>query len=166
MQEIWKQITGFDGKYYVSSLGNIRKDSRRVATTPNARRYGYKYANLHLGSERKNALVHRLVALYFIPNPDHKPCVNHIDFNVGNNRVDNLEWVTHQENSDHTIRAGRTSRARGEAAGNHKLTIDLVRLIRNDLASGMSNTAIAAKHGTNYSNVAHIKRGSRWGFTL
>lgn len=163
MQEEWKEISGWNGVYYISSCGRVRKGNKFISVTPNKKRHGYRYVNLSIGAKRKNTLVHRLVALHFIPNPSIKPCVNHIDFDVSNNSVGNLEWATHKENSEHTVRAGRSARLFGEAGANVKLSLNTVRNIRCDLLSGMSNTAIAKKHGTNYSNVAHIKRGSRWG---
>lgn len=58
------------------------------------------------GSAKKE-FVHRLVALSFIENPEGKPCVNHIDSNPGNNSLKNLEWCTHQENTQHCIAQGR-----------------------------------------------------------
>ncbi len=62
---------------------------------------GYLFVSAHEHGCRKNLLIHRLVAEAFIPNPEHKPEVNHIDGNPHNNHVDNLEWVTSSENRKH-----------------------------------------------------------------
>ena len=119
--EIWKPIDGFS-RYQVSNFGRVKSLER---TTPAGDRgairhrpemvmkgcdFGFEYLKVNMRNdmgETKNVKVHRLVAKYFIPNPDNKPCVNHKDFNRCNNHVDNLEWVTHKENSDHMNEAGR-----------------------------------------------------------
>lgn len=76
-----------------SNFGRIRHDCKGAIARLSTRRH-----YLHLGIAGRYYTVHRVVAQTWIPNPDNKPCVNHIDHVKHNNRVDNLEWVTHQEN--------------------------------------------------------------------
>ena len=99
MQEIWKDIAGYDGNYQVSNFGNIRTNDfrgkgirRLLKLTVNS--IGYKVVRLN----GKLKLVHRLVAEAFIPNPKSLPQVNHLDEIRSNNCVDNLEWCTQWEN--------------------------------------------------------------------
>lgn len=68
---------------------------------------GYKQVRLRKDGKTYTYSVHRLVAFTFISNPVNKPCINHIDSNRSNNHVDNLEWVTHAENTAHAIKVGR-----------------------------------------------------------
>lgn len=113
MQEIWKDIPGYNGKYRVSNLGNVmsinylNQGIDKLLSLKN-HHSGYLIVRLCSGnkSDQKNRTVHSLVAEAFIPNPYNKRCVNHIDGNKKNNRVDNLEWVTHRENTQHAIRTG------------------------------------------------------------
>lgn len=117
MQEIWKDIPGYEEMYQVSNLGRVRSIDHIVLRKASRRRgehearikgrvlslcsgpQGYMY--VPLGKESPYNRVHRLVAKAFIPNPENKPFINHIDGNVKNNRVDNLEWCTNQENQIH-----------------------------------------------------------------
>lgn len=114
MEEIWKDIKGFEGFYQVSSLGRV-KSLDRVIERSNGKlqtlkgkvlkaktyRNGYKFVALRAVSFGKEIMVHRLVAMSFIPNQNGYPCINHKDENKGNNRVDNLEWCTQKYNCNY-----------------------------------------------------------------
>ena len=104
-------IPGMEGKYGITKRGevysfNYRDSGNTQKLTPYANRHGYIYLRLWKVGREKNYLVHRLVALTFIPNPENKPEVNHIDSNRANNNVNNLEWVTKSENCKHAYRFG------------------------------------------------------------
>jgi len=95
------------GEYYqVSKEGDIYScRSRKILSTAGLRS-GYPSVSIN----RKTYRVHRLVAGTWLPNPENKPCVNHIDGNKKNNKVSNLEWCTHKENMKHAIETGLTNR--------------------------------------------------------
>ena len=108
MEEIWKDIKGYEGLYQVSNLGRVKSLKRKVYAGRNRLRWqyerimsnnksngnGYLVVNLNKESKDKNKYIHRLVAEAFIPNPNHYLYVNHKDENRKNNKVDNLEWCT------------------------------------------------------------------------
>lgn len=117
MKEIWKDIAGYEGLYQVSNYGRIKSLERlekTVGIVKQRRRgermlketnvYGYRNVCLANNGYKRTVRVHRIVAKTFIPNPDRKLEVNHIDGNKANNRVDNLEWCTRKENSLHSVR--------------------------------------------------------------
>ena len=96
--EIFKTIKGYP-LYSISTEGQIRKNSTGKIMKPSKKPNGYMSINLFMSDgRRRKELVHRLVALTFIENPNHLPQVNHIDRVRDNNCVDNLEWVTIAEN--------------------------------------------------------------------
>ena len=98
--EIFKIIKEYP-LYSISTYGRIRKNSNGKMLTPSSYPDGYVRVNLFTcDGRRKKELVHRLVALTFIPNPKRLPVVNHIDRVKHHNGVDNLEWVTQKENVD------------------------------------------------------------------
>lgn len=100
-EEVWKDIAGYEGKYQVSNLGRVRSllSGRSVVLSQNAGRNGYMYVHVY----GKTYLVHRLVALAFLPNLHNKRCVDHINCNRSDNCVKNLRWVTHSENNANAI---------------------------------------------------------------
>jgi hypothetical protein len=107
MNEIWKPILGFEGKYLISSYGNVFSLNKGGSMYLHSKR-GYKVVELYLSKGKyKKFLVHRLVAIAFIPNPENKPFINHIDNDGLNNDISNLEWCTPRENVHHMIKCGR-----------------------------------------------------------
>lgn len=131
MEEIWKDIEGFEG-YQVSNLGNVRSLDRVVVNSLGHNchykgRYmskhkdnkGYLRASIGSKDNLKLRPIHRLVALAFIDNPDNKPEVNHIDEDKTNNNVNNLEWTTTKENNHWGT---RTERARKSLINNDSST--------------------------------------------
>lgn len=107
LNELWKTLEE-DSRYEISNLGNVRvKSTKKLRKFFSSKTSKYLSVTIHQQGKTKNFLVHRLVAKYFVPNPDNKPQVNHIDFNHLNNQADNLEWVTAKENHTHSVNAGR-----------------------------------------------------------
>lgn len=104
---MWKKLI-IDGKetlYSISDIGEVRNDNRGTLLKLYEEQ-GYKTVGLHINKKIKRFRVHRLVALMYIENPENKPYVNHKDGNRSNNCVDNLEWVTPQENTLHAVKTG------------------------------------------------------------
>lgn len=116
----WLPVVGYEGVYEVSDTGRVRSLPRKtlgrwgkLKTTPGGLLKGYElkwgYIRVDLSKDGKTShqSVHRMVALAHIPNPDNKPCVNHIDNIRHNNKASNLEWCTHKENTAHSMAQGR-----------------------------------------------------------
>ena len=111
MEEVWKPIKGYEDRYEVSNLGKVKSLSRKKGwciakekiIIPCTSRTGYFVVDLYKNYSRKHHQIHRLVAQAFIPNPDNKPQVNHLDGDRKNNSVDNLEWSTAKENQLHKV---------------------------------------------------------------
>lgn len=103
VNEIWRDVKGYEGLYQVSNLGKIK--SKNGILHLNTNTYGYKHITLSKGNTRKTVVVHKLVATAFVANPLNKPQVNHKDGNKENNTANNLEWVTQTENNRHAINA-------------------------------------------------------------
>ncbi|WP_334352211.1 NUMOD4 domain-containing protein [Companilactobacillus sp. HBUAS56257] len=113
--EIWKTIDGFENLYEVSNLGRVRSLFRyKKILKPNCLKSGYQAVSLYKNKKKYLGLIHRLVAIAFIPNPLNKPQVNHIDEIKSNNHVENLEWMTAKENMSYGTARERTNKAQGQ----------------------------------------------------
>ena len=123
--EKWKKIDGFEN-YSVSSEGRVRNDKTgRVLKNKLVR--GYQSVMLYPG--RKMMIVHRLVALAFIPNPSNLPQVNHINEIKTDNRVENLEWCTAKHNINHGTRNKRAIDNRTGKSSQKRCVVDGVEYI-------------------------------------
>jgi len=123
--EKWKPVKGYEGLYEASSEGRIRTAEGKTTYTKHHGKRVWKSRVLKdknpKGRESRNDLwkegksktflTHRLVAMAFIPNPDNKPCINHIDGNPRNNNITNLEWCTYKENQNHAVVNGIDGKA-------------------------------------------------------
>lgn len=173
--EKWKPIKGFEGYYEVSSLGRIRSKDRIVKTRHSQFMYKGRvllarynehakgtYVSLSVKSNIQRFFVHRLVAIAFIPNPENKPHVNHLDADRSNNKVSNLEWCTASENLKHCVKLGRHKCPRGEKHPRTKLTECSVNDIMRLIKLGLKNKDIASIYGIKASTVSAIKLGGQW----
>ena len=97
--ENWKKVEGYEA-YEVSDLGRVRRGGRVLKVNPD--KDGYLLISLYKDDVRKRKSIHRLVGEAFIPNPEGKPTINHIDHDRANNRLENLEWATRSEQKIHS----------------------------------------------------------------
>ena len=121
MHEIWKPIRDYEGLYEVSNLGGIKrlendKNRKEKILKPYKNKLGYLCINLYRDNKVKQMYVHRLVAIAFIPNPENKPCIDHINTIRNDNRIENLRWVTYKENMNNELTKEKLS---GENSNNY-----------------------------------------------
>ncbi|ALA07692.1 hypothetical protein BC01_108 [Bacillus phage BC01] len=166
--EQWQSLDGIveNGENYaVSNLGNVKHSRKgnilKFYTMPAP--IGYYQVSLSCNGKTKKYLVHRLVALAFIPNPDNKREVNHKDGNKLNNYIDNLEWNTSKENQQHAMKLGLQPVYYGSEAANAKLTEEKVRTIRELYAKGnCTHQQIADIFGVGKRNITAIINRKTW----
>lgn len=107
MEEIWKDINGYEGLYQVSNIGRVRSlghdkwHKGKILKPSFDGKHCYLFVGLHKNGIIKQINVHRLVAIAFIPNPKNLPCVNHINEIKTDNHAHNLEWCTIEYNSNY-----------------------------------------------------------------
>jgi hypothetical protein len=150
-----------DTPYFVSEDGGVFRDGKELSTSLTNK--GYKDACMYLNSKRKHLSIHRAVAILYVPNPDNKPQVNHIDGNKLNNHYSNLEWVSNRENKDHALENGLY--AKGTDMPNSVLTEDDIKYIRENYKykdSEFGTTGLAKKFNTNGSRIWKIVNNKVW----
>lgn len=105
----YKTINGFSN-YLIGNNGEVYNKQTQYSKRPTSNHSGkgYLYVDLYNGNKRTRKYVHRLVAEAYIPNPENKPYINHIDGNPHNNSVKNLEWCTPLENVEHASKVIKT----------------------------------------------------------
>lgn len=158
MQEIWKDIVGYEGLYQVSNLGRVKSLDRYVGHNKGGKRLykgsiikqglckqGYYIVQLCKNNKAKTKRVNRLVAQAFLDNPNNLPQVNHIDKNKYNNKVENLEWITSKDNT-------RYSRC---------LKVDQYDLENNYIRTWESASDVHSELNYNISNIHQCCRNKR-----
>jgi len=129
MTEVWKDVPGYEGLYMVSNEGIIRSKSG-ITRRPYEHHKGYLCIRLSKNNVGKNHMIHRIVAEAFIPNPENKLQVNHINGIKDDNRLENLQWCTGSENVRHAYDTGL---AKSATAGKIYTTLEKIERYQNRL---------------------------------
>ncbi|MBD5464077.1 MAG: hypothetical protein HDR24_13665 [Lachnospiraceae bacterium] len=171
MNEVWKSISGYEGRYEVSNLGRVRSIPRYVdnhtgkklikekIVSQHINDRGYVIVSLNKETKRKTYKVHRLVAEAFIENHFNKPQVNHIDGDKTNNRVENLEWNDNSENQRHAYRTG-LNKPSGKS-GKPKRGVMQLDVHGNEIGRFDSIARASVETTTSASNIGECCRGKR-----
>jgi hypothetical protein len=176
MEEIWKDIEGYEGLYQVSNLGRIKSLPKMVSGNHyrGERIIGsssgfYNRVCLYKNNKAKSIRIHRLVAKAFIPNLENKPEINHVNGNRLDNRVENLEWATPKENMRHAFDTGLNKgpnvngNQQGEKHPISKLTeIQIIEIRRLYKEGGISQSQIGRKFGITQAHTGKIINKILW----
>lgn len=177
-EEEWRDVVGYEDLYAVSNMGVVKSKDRRVFNklgfdyTRKGRlnkqtiSNGYYVSRLRSEGISLSVKTHRIIAMAFIPNPENKPYVNHIDGNKLNNSISNLEWCTASENIRHAFRLGLQN-------SNHIIRgVVQLDLLGNEIKSFLSQTEAGLELGLNHSGIGMCCRGElktsggfKWMFT-
>lgn len=178
--EIWKDIEGFEGFYQISNLkrvrslgfltsSNIKHNSsiyrKGRVLKPILKNTGYYSFNLCKNGVRQMKDLHRIFAEAFLPNPENKPEINHINGIKTDNNLSNLEWVTRKENALHAYKTNLMPGIKtyyGEENPVSKLNNAKVREIKRMLKMGIMQTQIAKTFAVNPSTIKAIKQNKTW----
>lgn len=154
MEELWKDIEGYEGLYQISTLGRVKRVTTGRILKGGKNTSGYIQMYLYKQGIRDVNRIHRLVAESFIPNPENKPEVNHINEDKTNNRVDNLEWCTRKENSNHGTRNKRVSKTLS-------IPILAINLTTGEVEEFYGITECSRQLGLHQQNITAVLKGRR-----
>lgn len=152
LKEVWKDIEGYEGRYQVSNLGRVKRVITGRILKSGKNRGGYLYVNLCKNGKYKTHKIHRQVAQAFIPNPENKPEINHIDEDKSNNVISNLEWSTRKENVNHGTRNERSSRKQS-------ISIIAINLKTGESRKFYGTNECARQLGLNQSSITSVLKG-------
>ena len=160
-EELRRDIFGYEGQYLVTSFSRILslKYGKERELKPCKDKYGYLHVVLCKDGKGKCYYVHRLIAEAFIPNPEKKPQVNHINGDKTDNRIENLEWVTSSENRQHAYDTGL--QLKGENHGSAKHPDLVIHKIFEMAKQGKTQTVIAKEVGYSQIQISRILRGKQ-----
>lgn len=152
-----RDIVGYEGLYEFDEELNVYNKKTGKSMKPYLDKDGYAIINL----KQKHRKVHRLIAITFIPNPDNKPEVNHINGIRNDNRIENLQWVTRTENNRHSWTLGNQCN-KGEKHPQSKLTNQIVKEIFELTELGWTQQKIADKINLHQSTISDVLRKKTW----
>lgn len=170
--EIWKDVTGYEGFYMVSNNGNIKRLDRHVFNKANGTNsfikgqtrkpdtLNKKYAQISLCKDgaTKKFLIHRLVAIAFIPNPENLSEVNHIDHDKLNNNDSNLEWVTRSQNAAYAKKMGRYANMLHDES--HPCSILNIKSVRHIRQKVLRNRDYCKLYGVSPSTITAVQKST------
>jgi len=157
---MFKAVPGYEFAE-VNELGQIRSSLTKRIYKPYKDKDGYLRCKVWDGEKNRGIYVHRAVALVFVDNPEDKPIVNHKNSVRHDNRIENLEWVTPKENSEHGVASGNFPK--GESAFASKYSEEEVRYVCTLLQERLSSAKISRITGIPISTINGIRIGHSWG---
>jgi len=171
MKEIWKDIVDFEN-YQISNFGRVKsfmiskryKSSERILKNLYDKN-GYVLVNLYTNKKNHTFRLHQLIGKHFINNPHNYTQLNHLNGIKTDNSVENLEWVTAQENITHSIETGLRYKHRGSLHSSSILNEDKVREIRS-LRGKYSQRIIGEMFGVERSTISNIFRNKTWNHVI
>lgn len=125
--EIWKDIEGYEGLYKCSNMGNVYSIKHKKVMSPRDNNCGYLTLSLYKNGKPKHFYVHRLVAEAFIPNPENKKTIDHINCVRSDNRLENLKWATQKENCNNPKTIEKYKQWVGGNNGNSKSVLQFTK---------------------------------------
>lgn len=174
--EVWKPVAEYEDLYMVSNYGRV-KSLPKIVVYSNGKMYkyeekvlklnysnGYRTVSFVKSKVKATQKVHGLVGNIFVPNPENKPFLNHLDGDRSNNYYKNLEWSTNSENQLHAYNVLGVKAVKGEQNGQSRLTESQVREIRGIRSTGTTYKCIAIRFGVCQEAIRKICLRRMWGW--